>query len=320
MTESNGTTRWSLLADRSLGLTVDSRLRSAAETWVPLHTPPLGASATAAATIDVRYGGSPAPGPPAGPPTLRLGDVEARVDDAGGHVLLVGRSGVSGTVDLAGRRSEILATDPSPATAADLYSMLTVSSAFLLGRLDRALVHAGAVLQPGGGAWLLVGDARAGKTTTGLNLVTSGWDYLSDDQVVLSLEREDSPWVEGWLRPFHVDAGWAAGRWGERRESVDPSSVGPGQWQRQATLAGAFILDLEPASPTNVEPLSHAEAFAAIVRQTPWLFADGGKAATVMALLIAVTQRPMFRLRLGSDTYRDAARLLHCLGPALQGA
>jgi hypothetical protein len=80
------------------------------------------------------------------------------------------------------------------------------------------------------------------------------------------------------------------------------------------------FLDLEPALPTNVEPLSHAEAFAAVVRQTPWLLADGGKAATVMALLVAVTHRPMFRLRLGSDTYRDAARLQHCLEPVLTGA
>jgi hypothetical protein len=319
VTEPDAAARWSLLADGSLGLQVDPRLRSAAETWVPLHTPPLGASATAAATIDVRYGGSPAPGPRLGPPTLRLGDVEARVDDAGGHVSLVGSSGVSGTVDLEARRSEILATDLGPATAADLYSMLTVTSAFLLGRLDRALVHAAAVLQPAGGAWLLVGDARAGKTTTGLNLVTSGWDYLSDDQVVLSLERDGSLSAEGWLRPFHVDAGWAAGTRGERRESVDPSSVGPGRWQRQATLAGTFVLDLRPASLTKVEALSHAEVFAAIVRQTPWLLADSGKATTVLALLVAVTQRPAFRLCLGSDTYRDGARLLQCLQPVLAG-
>jgi hypothetical protein len=101
---------------------------------------------------------------------------------------------------------------------------------------------------------------------------------------------------------------------------VDPSSVGPGRWQRQGTLAGTFILDLRPASLTKVEALSQAEAFAAIVRQTPWLLADSGKATTVLALLVAVTQRPAFRLRLGSDTYRDAARLLQCLGPVLSGA
>jgi len=319
VTDPIGAARWSLLADGSLTLQVDSRLRSAAEPWVPLCAT-VGAGPVATATIDARCEATAAPAPRPDRPTLKLGDVEARVDRAGGQVSLVGPSGACGRVDLAHRRSELRAADATARTAADLYSMLTIASAFLLGRLHRALVHAAAVVAPTGGAWLLVGDARAGKTTTAVNLVTSGWDYLSDDQVVLSLEREDVPSVEGWLRPFHVDAGWAAGRWGEGREPVDPSSVGPGRWRRQATLSGALILDLEPALPTNVEPVSQAEAFAAIVRQTPWLLADAEQTAAVMTLLVAVTQRGAFRLRLGSDTYRDGARLLRCLEPALMGA
>jgi hypothetical protein len=238
------------------------------------------------------------------------------VDSAGSQVSLVGPSGARGRLDLERRQSEIRAADVTPAIAADLYGMLTLASAFMLGRLDRTLVHAAAVVPPAGGVWLLVGDARAGKTTTSLNLVTSGWSYLSDDQVVLSLEQ-DGPMVEGWLRPFHVDAGWAVGQSGDRREPVDPSSVGPGQWQRRGTLAGAVVLDLRPGSPTKVEPVSQAEALAAIIRQTPWLLADPGKTRTLLELLVAVTRRPTYRLCLGRDTYRDAARLLDCLAPAL---
>jgi hypothetical protein len=309
--------RWSLLADGSLTLQVDPRLRSAADLWVPLRAPAVSATATAAATIDVAYARPAASTPLSGPATLRLGDVEARVDDAGSYVSLAGPSGARGVLDLARRRSEIRSEDPTPRSLADLYSMLTVAAAFMLGRLDRALVHAAAVVPPAGGAWLLVGDARAGKTTTSLNLITSGWNYLSDDHVVLSRDRDGSLSVEGWLRPFHVDAGWTAGRMGERRDAVDPSTIGPGRWQRRAPLTGALFLDLSPASPTRVEPLGQAEALAATVRQSPWLLADPGKAPALLALLVSVVQRPTFRLSLGRDTYRDGARLLECLEPML---
>jgi len=288
--------------------------------WVPLRCPALVAGATTAATIDVQCASSPAPSLPGAPATLRLGTVEARVDDDRARVSLIGPSGVHGTVDLEERRAKIRSPDPTPEVAADLYSMLTIASAFLLGRLRRVLLHAAAVVPPAGDAWLLVGDARAGKTTTSLNLVTIGWDYCSDDQVVLSLEGDQSLAVEGWLRPFHVDAGWRAGRTSETRESVEPSSVGPGGWQRRAALAGAVFLDLQPDSPTEVARLGKADALAAIVRQTPWLMADPVQAPAILALLIAAIQQPTVRLRLGRDTYRDAARLLVCLQPIVGAA
>src|SRR5207245_6776974 len=84
---------------------------------------------------------------------------------------------------------------PEPEAAGDVYSMLTVATALLLAGLGRALVHAAAVVHPDGGAWLLVGDARSGKSTTCATLVSAGWGYLSDDQVVLEA-REDGVQVD----------------------------------------------------------------------------------------------------------------------------
>src|SRR3989441_8434802 len=100
----------------------------------------------------------------------------------------------------------------------DLYSMLTISAALLLARLERALVHAAAVVAPDGHAWLLAGDARSGKSTSCATLAAAGWGYVSDDQVVLAA-REDGVEVEGWLRPFHLDRNGEGGEpTGERRE------------------------------------------------------------------------------------------------------
>lgn len=314
----NAGTCWSLLADGSLVLQVDHRLLPAAERWIPLQVPKLETTATAAATIDVQYGRPRMTGRGVGAPTLRLGNVDARVDDAEGHVYLVGRSGARGSLDLERRRSEIRSGDLTDTVATDIYAMLTVASAFMLGRLGCALLHSAAAVAPAGGAWMLVGDARAGKTTTTLNLIQGGWNYLSDDQVVLATEEDGSLSVEGWLRPFHVDAGWSVGQESARRESVDPSSLGPGRWQRRAPLAGALFLEIRPDSPTAVEPMGQADALAALVRQTPWLMADRVQAPTILALLISAIHLPTFRLSLGRDSYRDAPILLECLQPILE--
>src|SRR5690606_33365128 len=98
----------------------------------------------------------------------------------------------------------------APTACADLYSMLTLSAALLLGRLERTPIHAAAVVAPNGQALLLAGDARVGKSTTTVNLITAGWDYLSDDQIVLERAGADLR-VEGWPRLFYLDEGWEAG-------------------------------------------------------------------------------------------------------------
>src|SRR5439155_7437348 len=183
------------------------------------------------------------------------------------------------------------------------YSMLTVSAALLLAGLGRALVHAAAVVAPDGDAWLLAGDARAGKSTTCATLASAGWGYLSDDQVVLT-GREDGIEVEGWLRPFHLD-----GETGERRE-VAPAELGlGGGWRRTARLAGAIFPVVAPAEPTLLTPVAAADALARLVRQTPWLLACRRTAPAVLALLTRAVADGAFSLRLGRDTYRDAAIL-----------
>src|SRR5213078_512204 len=55
-------------------------------------------------------------------------------------------------------------------------------------------------------------------------------------------------------------------------------------------------------------------ALARLVRQTPWLLACRRTAPAVLALLTRAVADGAFSLRLGRDTYRDAARLAASLG------
>ena len=310
----------SLVADDTLVLQVESRLAPLVERWLPRYLEEPPPRVTPRATIEAVVAAREAPRP-AGAATLALGSVQAWLPDEPGPVQLHGLdAGSLGTVDLTSHRATLWADPAAAGSAADLYSMLTVTSALLLASLGRALVHAAGVVAPEGGAWLLVGDARAGKSTTCANLVRVGWAYLSDDQVVLS-SQPSGVVVEGWLRPFHLDRGWVEGDEGESGEDrweVLPSVLAPDGRRRSAPLAGLLFPSVHRDTPTRLAPLSPGEALAGLVRQSPWLLAWRATAPAMLALLRHAAGAASYRLHLGADTYRDGDGLSARLA-ALQG-
>ena len=306
-----------LLADGSLRLAVDPEAEPLVADWLPRlpYGEPEGEAASRIVVVAEPGRGGPEP---TGAPTLRLGEAAAWVPGAGGAVRLAGLAGgSSGTVRLEEARAELHAGAGEPERVAwELYSMLTIAAALLLGRLGRTLVHAAATVAPDGAAWLLAGDARSGKTTTCVNLIGRGWDYVSDDQVVLTHggDAGGELWAEGWPRPFHLDEGWEDGQVTGRRRTVDPRALGPGTWRRVAPLAGTLYPQVTGGA-SRLVPIPQAEALALLVRQTPWLLADPSTAPGCLELLVAAARRPAFRLELGPDTYRHTEALLACLKP-----
>jgi hypothetical protein len=301
----------SLVADDALQLRLDARLWPLVERWMPRRLdPPVG---QAQATIELAIGDMPLL-EPAGPPLLRLDRVRVWSEDQRALALRGGLPASGGLVSLETGRAR-LCVDPiqSSGAEADVYSMLTVSTALLLTGLGRALVHAAAVVAPDGGGWLLAGDARSGKSTTCATLASAGWGFLSDDQVVLATEA-DGVQVEGWLRPFHLDCTSEAGEpTGERREAT-PAELDLAGWRRTARLAGVMLPVVSAGESTRLTPLAAADALAGLVRQSPWLLACRETAPVVLALLRRAVAGGTFRLRLGRDSYRDPARLAARLG------
>ena len=298
-----------LTSDGALRLVLDRPLVPLAERWVPEE--PGGATSRPAtgARIDVRCSARAAPRPRSAA-TLSVGTVCAWVDERHGVVRLRGAlASSSGAVSLASRVARLCA-DPASGdeAASDLYSMLTISAALLVAGLGRALLHAAAVVAPDGAAWLLVGDARSGKSTTCANLARAGWGYLSDDQTVLAA-TEQGIMVEGWLRPFHLDEGWERGEVCGRRRTIHPAALGIGGQRRVAPLAGILLPVVAPERPTSLAPVSAGQALAELVRQSPWLLAHRAVAAAGITLLSRAALSPAFALTLGLDTYGDPARL-----------
>lgn len=308
-----------LLEDGSLSLHVDADLWGSVAAWVPLL--PDCVSDAARALIHVERG-DPGFQVPTRKPEIELRSV-AGWTDASGRALLCEPGGrLSAVVDpAAGRAIVRLAGNDelTPAWQAEIMAGLTLAAAFLLGRLGRTLAHAGAVVAPDGRAWLLVGGTFSGKSTTCLNLIRRGWDYLSDDHVVLG-PGPDGVRVEGWPRKFNLDLGYEGGVSAGVRRRVDASAWGPGQWRRAAPLGGVLFPRVEGPLPTMLEPLREADALVGVLAQSPWLLGDPQTAPAVLSLLRAVARAPRYRLRLGLDCYQDPKQLESVLTSAVAGA
>lgn len=306
----------SLLHDGQLRVEAHPRLLRPLTRWLPLLPEDTPADPRGSVIRVLPMADAPPPAPDAYR-TLSLGGVDAWVE--GDRARLVRAGFVDGAVDLRAGVAEIRVADEGvdPETALwAQYSACTLSAALLLGRMGRALAHAAAVAPPDGPAWLLVGDARAGKTTTCANLTAAGWRYLSDDHVVLYRDGDGRAGAEGWPRPFHLDVGYASGTVEHTRGETDPRERWPGRWRRTAPLAGMLFPRVQADAPTALERAEPGAALTGLVRQSPWLLADRECAARVLSLLRDAALLPAHALRLGLDTYTDPARLAEIVGSA----
>ena len=307
-----------LLEDGSLALRAEAAVWEAVAPWVPRIPPREPAPGEARAWIHVEAG-PPAFAPPPGPADFRMRILPGWMRPDGEALLCSPDLGVSAVADPAALRATVrvdLPVDADEDRGVEMFEALTLPAALLLGRLGRTLVHAGAVVAPGGGAWLLAGATFGGKSTTCLNLIRGGWDYLADDHVVLSHAPGGTVRVEGWPRRFNLDHGYAAGASVGVRGRVDPDAFGPGRWRPAAPLAGLLFTRVEAALPTALAPLTPADALGRLLDQSPWLLLDAAAAAQVLALLRETAAHPAWELRLGQDCYRDPAPLKNILFPA----
>jgi hypothetical protein len=322
----------SLLHDDALLLRVEDSVARFAEPWLPLHARPPRTAAPPPATIELAaHADISAESARSGideSPLLRFAGVRVaeRANDTLG---LSGASAARGDIDLAACRARIdvrsvVARNGDAAhsrDAAGVFSMLTLSAAFLVGRLGAALVHAAGAVDPGGRAWLLVGDTHAGKTTTCVSLVAGGgWRWLADDQVVLRRGADGALDVEGWPRAAHLDEGWSEAVVTGRRASVDLRTRWGERWVARAPLGGIILPAVRAAESTSVARADGALALTALVRQSPWLMADRGVASTVLALLRDAASRPAAALSLGRDSYARGDLLAERLTPAMERA
>lgn len=191
-----------------------------------------------------------------------------------------------------------------------------------LRRCDVYEMHSGAVVEPQTGRGVLfAGASGSGKSTLTLQLVASGWQYLTDDVLLLKS-------VGGVMKAYPVRRAFAV-----TRSTVDASgsraraAFANADWSNGSKKSfmphdffpGAFSADCEPHSiffPTITEedqsvvrPLTRSEAMIQLIKLCPWSCYDPvTSAGHLHALSSLARQCAGFVLLAGRDLLRDPAR------------
>lgn len=202
--------------------------------------------------------------------------------------------------------------------------LATWTLALQLRRRGVYVLHAAAVLDPGGGA-LIVGPSGSGKSTLALTWVTQGAALLSDDSVLLAggrtlalrrgvfLEpqgaRERFPALDGHLRPCPlVEAS---------KQQVDPAWL-TGRTADACPARGLVLPRVIDGPTTRVTPLPPADAFYALVRESRLAELDReGAAAHLAALASVLGGARAIRAELGRDLFDAPATAIAAIRSAL---
>jgi hypothetical protein len=312
--------RWTLLEDGGLILTAERTIEDLLERWIPnfppdtLPRPPHstpGCIHVGRGELASRIANRPNPsievlGLRAWAPTNQC--IELRTETAS----------LAGRIRLPEQRADIeIADESGEDLRREVFCALTVCAALVLGRQGKLLLHAGAFVAPDGHAWLLIGASQCGKSSTCANIIRLGWQFLADDQVVVSTRENGEVWIEGWPRNFNLDTGFEQGLSTGIRYPVDATHIGAGRWQRSAPLGGLLFPEIAADDGTQLFSMTPADALQEIIRQSPWLLADGEAAPDLLAQMMAMVNKPAYRFRLGFDSYRNPAALLAVLEPAV---
>lgn len=144
-----------------------------------------------------------APPPPPGMPVISEGPLVGYYGQGALVAIRMPKYGLI-TVDLDQQRLVGAVTRNTLEAYGAFEDVLLISLAPLYRRRDWFPLHAFAALAPGGKVALITGAMGAGKTTTGLALLSAGWKLLSNDSPLLRL-RPDGP-VEVLAYPGRLSA------------------------------------------------------------------------------------------------------------------
>ena len=197
-------------------------------------------------------------------------------------------------------------------------SLARVGAILRLRARGRYLVHAAAVVDPSGRAWLLAGDSGSGKSTLAWVLVRQGWSLLGDDGALI----EDMPEglvARAWRDPLRVSL-TLAGRFPELQELASHVAARDARERvpvereivRQAPVRALLLL--ERSRRDRVLRVGPAVALAALVRQSPWVLIDDADAPQHLSVLARLAESvPAYHLAHSEAQLEELPRTLATL-------
>ena len=148
-------------------------------------------------------------------------------------------------------------------------------------------LHAAGVVSPSGEGVLVVGPSGSGKSNLAAQLASAGWQYLSDDTILL-YNRNGVINAHALRRMFALtDEVFAATRLAESESievSVVPFDPFKKRFEPARVFSGRFTLACKPTrvlfsriqdgAVTRLEPLNRSETMARLLRMCPWACYD----------------------------------------------
>jgi len=171
-------------------------------------------------------------------------------------------------------------------------------------------LHGAGLLAPNGGPGVIIlGPSGSGKSTLTTQLASSGWQYLSDDELLLSLEHDQV--VSRGFRSFFALSPEAIALTGATIASstdratktcFEPADVF-GENPVETTIPRAlFFTTVTGKGETRVVELSRAETMTRLLRASPWATYDREVAAENLRVLSQLAKQSTgFDLLAGRD-------------------
>ncbi len=200
-----------------------------------------------------------------------------------------------------------------PETAdAELARVTSFAVCAALRRFGVFDLHSAAVVEPESGKGvLIVGPSGSGKSTLTFHLAMAEWSYLSDDEVLLSLNGGA---VEArGFRSFFALREMASGGDLGFRNVFEPAAVFSAERTPQVSPAWVLFTAISGDTETRLRRLTQPETMTRLLRACPWATYDTAVAGANLELLSRLARQvTAFDLAAGADLLEPgrAAELL----------
>jgi hypothetical protein len=206
-------------------------------------------------------------------------------------------------------RLDVWVKKVSEAVDAELARVTSFAVCAALRRFGLFDLHSAGVVQPETGAGvLIVGPSGSGKSTLTFQLASAGWPYLSDDEVLLSLQ-DGVVEARGFRSFFAMRDGAGSGY----RNVFQPVGVFASELVSHVVPRWLLFTAISGEEETRMVELSQAETMIRLIRACPWATYDTAVAGANLELLSRLSrQSKAFALAAGADLL-DPARAAELL-------
>lgn len=185
---------------------------------------------------------------------------------------------------------------PSP-SAAELARVTSFAVCAALRRFGIFELHSAGVVMPDSDIGVvIIGPSGSGKSTLTSQLARSGWSYLSDDELLLSLNGEE---IEArGFRSFFALADSKA----TLKNCFEPTDAFAAPRADKVAPRYVFFTKISGADETQLKELTQAETMSRLIRACPWATYDTAIAGSNLELLSRLARQAKgFNLMAGTD-------------------